>query len=154
MTVGERENSGGRRQPAVFAWMRLARVYHKIDRATAVGLRAHDLSVAQFDVLARVGGSEGLTQSELAQALLVTKGNVCQLLDRMEARGLIERRPVLAGRGNQIYLTARGRCLHDAVVPSQEAFVANQFAALSAAEREQLHQLLRKLDRSLDHQEE
>ena len=41
---------------AVLAWMRLARVYQKVDRASAAHLRRWGLSVAQFDVLARVGG--------------------------------------------------------------------------------------------------
>jgi DNA-binding MarR family transcriptional regulator len=130
--------------------MRLARVYHKIDRATAEHLRAHDLSVAQFDVLAQVGAREGITQKELAAALLVTKGNVCQLLDRMEARGLVERRPARFGRGNHLYLTEAGRGLRNSAVPAQEDLVAGRFAALSPAEQQQLLDLLRKLDRSLD----
>ncbi|MEA2527510.1 MAG: hypothetical protein QOF73_4737 [Thermomicrobiales bacterium] len=140
----------GARRAAVVVWMRLARVYHKIDRATAEHLRAHDLSVAQFDVLAQVGAREGITQKELAAALLVTKGNVCQLLDRMEARGLVERRPARFGRGNHLYLTEAGRGLRNSAVPAQEDLVAGRFAALSPAEQQQLLDLLRKLDRSLD----
>jgi DNA-binding MarR family transcriptional regulator len=134
--------------------MRLARVYHKIDRATADHLRAHDLSVAQFDVLAQVGAREGITQKELAAALLVTKGNVCQLLDRMEARGLVERRPARTSRGNHLFLTEEGRRLNRTTVPSQEDLVTDRFAALSPAEHQQLLALLRKLDQSLDHPEE
>ena len=154
MTV-ERSSAGhDPRRSAVLAWMRLARIYQKIDRATADHLRADDLSVAQFDVLARVGAREGLSQTELAHALLVTKGNVCQLLDRMEARGLIERRPASTGRGNRIYLTEHGRCLNRTAVPAQEALIAARFGGLTPAERSQLHALLRKLDRSLDRPEE
>jgi DNA-binding MarR family transcriptional regulator len=138
----------------VIAWMRLARIYHKIDRATADHLRAHDLSVAQFDVLAQVGAREGITQKELAAALLVTKGNVVQLLDRMEARGLVERRPARTGRGNHLFLTETGHRLSRLAVPSQEDLVAGRFAALSSAEQQQLLALLRKLDQSLDHPEE
>jgi DNA-binding MarR family transcriptional regulator len=134
--------------------MRLARIYHKIDRATADHLRAHNLSVAQFDVLAQVGAHEGITQKELAAALLVTKGNVCQLLDRMEARCLVERRAARTGRGNHLFLTNEGHRLNRATVPSQERLVAGLFAALSPAEQLQLLALLRKLDQSLDHPEE
>jgi DNA-binding MarR family transcriptional regulator len=144
----------GTRRPAVLAWMRLARVYQKIDRATADHLRAHELSVAQFDVLAQVGAREGLTQKELAAALLVTKGNVCQLLDKMEARGLVERRPARTGRGNHLYLTGEGRRLSSTAVPAQEDLIADRFTALSTAEHQQLLTLLRKLDQSLDHPEE
>lgn len=125
----------------------MMRVYQKVDRATAEHLRRWGLSVAQFDVLAQVGASEGITQQQLADSLLVTKGNVCQILDRMEGRGWISRRP--EGRTNRLFLTSGGRRLFDEVVPSQEAMISDRFSALSKGEREQLHALLRKLDRSL-----
>jgi DNA-binding MarR family transcriptional regulator len=144
----------GDRRPDVLAWLRLARVYHKVDRATADHLRAYDLSVAQFDVLARIAAREGLTQQELAAALLVTKGNVCQLLDRMEARGLVERRQAPVGRGNHLYLTEAGARLSRIAIPAQEDLIARQLVALSPDEHRQLLALLRKLDQSLNHSEE
>jgi DNA-binding MarR family transcriptional regulator len=124
--------------------MRLARVYHKMDRATMERLRPWELSVAQFDVLAQVGAHEGLTQQELAAALLVTKGNICQLLDRLEGVGLVRRQQ--EGRANRLYLTEAGRTLHDQVVPAQEALVAERLAALTPDEQAALLGLLRKLD--------
>jgi DNA-binding MarR family transcriptional regulator len=54
----------------------LMREYQKVDLATAEHLRQWGLSVAQFDVLARVGASEGMTQRPFADSLLVPKGNV------------------------------------------------------------------------------
>jgi DNA-binding MarR family transcriptional regulator len=153
-TRAKKQTSVGVRRSGVLAWMRLARIYHKVDRATAEHLRAFDLSVAQFDVLAQVGANEGLSQNALAEALLVTKGNVCQLLDRMEARGLIERRPARTGRGNQLYLTEEGSRLNRRAVPAQEDLVARIFSNLSPDEQDQLLGLLRKLDRSLDRTEE
>jgi DNA-binding MarR family transcriptional regulator len=110
-------------------------------------LRAHDLSVAQFDVLVQVAAHEGLTQRELATALLVTKGNVCQLLDRMELAQLLQRRP--AGRTNRIYLTDRGRDLLKIALPEQEASVSRLMSALSTQEQRALLRLLGKLDRAL-----
>ena len=130
---------------AVLAWMRLARVYQKVDRASAAHLRAWGLSVAQFDVLARVGGRAGMTQQELAEALLVTKGNVCQLLDRMEADGLIERRR--EGRAKRLHLTARGQALFAEVVPAQERVVEQHLGVLDPTRQRELLALLRQLDR-------
>jgi DNA-binding MarR family transcriptional regulator len=134
---------------AVVAWMRLARVYTKIDRATANHLRAYDLSVAHFDVIAQVGAHEGLTQQKLADVMLVTKGNITQLIDRLERRGLVERRPARSGRGNHLYLTAAGWALHRAAVPAQEDLIADCLSALDPEERRHLDRLLRKLDQSL-----
>jgi DNA-binding MarR family transcriptional regulator len=85
------ENSG-LRKPSVIAWLRLAKIYHKVDRASAEHLSTYGLSVGQFDVLAQVGAHEGITQKELAEKLLVTKSNICQILGRMEERGLVSRR--------------------------------------------------------------
>jgi MarR family transcriptional regulator, 2-MHQ and catechol-resistance regulon repressor len=135
-------------RPGVLAWMRLARVFQRVEREWGERLRAWDLNVAQFDVLAHVGASEGMTQQELADSLLVTKGNVCQLLDRMEGRRWISRRQ--EGRANRLFLTDEGRRLFDEVVPDHEALVAERFSALSLREQERLHELLRKLDRALD----
>jgi MarR family transcriptional regulator, 2-MHQ and catechol-resistance regulon repressor len=129
------------------AWMRLARIFQRVERDSGERLRGWGLNVAQFDVLARVGASEGMTQQELADSLLVTKGNVCQLVDRMEGRGWISRRQ--EGRANRLFLTDEGRRLFDEVVPDHEALVEERFSALSRGEQEQLHELLRKLDKAL-----
>jgi DNA-binding MarR family transcriptional regulator len=133
------------REAAVLAWMRLVRVFQKVDRASVEHLRQWDLSVAQFDVLAQIAGNAGLTQQELADRLLVTKGNVCQLLDRMERHGLLIRQQ--EGRANRLYLTPEGQRLAEQVVPAQEAVVARCFAPLNVDEQKQLLALLRKLDR-------
>ena len=135
---------------AVSAWMRLARVFQKIDRRSAEAFRAAGLTTAQFDVLAQVGAREGGSQQELADLLLVTKGNVAQVLDRMEERGLIERRPVERGRGNRLFLTDEGKHIRAAVVPAQEHRITGLFAGLSSDEQSDLRRLLRKLERSLD----
>jgi DNA-binding MarR family transcriptional regulator len=136
------------RRPAVLAWLRLVRVFQKIDRLSADHLRCRGLSVAQFDILARLGGAEGITQQELADRLLVTKGNVCQLLDRMEQRGLLVRQQ--DGRANRLFLTDEGRALRDEVVPAHEAEIAACFETLSRSEQVQLVGLLRDLDHTLE----
>ncbi len=132
---------------AVLAWMRLARVFQKLDRASEVHLRDYHLNVAQFDVLAQVGSAKGITQQELANRLLVTKGNISQLLDRMEQHGLLKR--CQEGRSNTIVLTETGQQLYEQVVPSQEEMIMRQFATLSAEETEQLLHVLRKLDHTI-----
>jgi DNA-binding MarR family transcriptional regulator len=134
----------------VLGWLRLMRVFQKIDRASGEHLRGWDLSVAQFDVLAHVGASEGMTQQELADSLLVSKGNVCQLLGKIEGRGLISRHQ--EGRANRLFLTEEGRRLFDEVVPAHEAAIADRFSVLSEEEQARLHELLRKFDHALDAQ--
>jgi DNA-binding MarR family transcriptional regulator len=135
------------RHPALRAWLRLARIFHKIDIVSARFLRQYDLSVAQFDVLAQIGAAEGLSQQQLAGSLLVTKGNISQLLKRMEQQGLIKR--CQEGRTNCLFLTDTGRTLFAHVVTAQEAMIIDQFRALSPDDQEHLRDLLRRVDQSL-----
>ena len=147
-TTPSRQCESRLRTPALLGWLRMARVFSKVDRASAEHLRGWQLSPAQFDVLAHVGAAEGITQQELADRLLVTKGNITQLLDRMQCAGLLERRQ--DGRANRLYLTSQGRALFTAVVPAHEAVIAGLMRGLSAEEQAQLHTLLRKLDRAME----
>lgn len=136
------------KRTAVLAWFRLARVFQKADRAFATALAREGLSMAQFDIIAQLGRGEGITQQELADRLLVTKGNVSQLIGKMERRGLIFR--CQEGRANALYLTPEGKRLFAAAVPAQEARVAALFGALPANEQRALLRLLRTLDRALE----
>jgi DNA-binding MarR family transcriptional regulator len=128
-------------------WLRLARVFQKIEQATAVELRREGLTVGQFDVLAQVGAAEGSTQQQVADALLVTKSNVCQLLDRMERAGLVERQQ--HGRMNHLYLTEEGKRLYQRVIPAHEQRLAEHLSGLTPEEQTTLLGLLRKADHSL-----
>lgn len=131
---------------AVAAWTRLVRIHQKVDKASEKNFHSLGLSQAWFDVLARVGAREGLCQGDLAATLLVTKGNVSQLIVKMETDGLIERRA--DGRSQRLYLTPRGRVIHDEAVPQQERLLAESCRGLSHDETHELVRLLRKWENS------
>lgn len=135
------------RSIAIPAWLRLARVFQKVDRASVDLLRQWDLSVAQFDVLVQIGNAEGLTQQQLADRLLVTKGNVCQLLDRMEERGLLVRQQ--DGRANHLYLTEKGKDIRAEALPAQERLIEGIFVELPRVQQTALLASLRRLDHTL-----
>jgi DNA-binding MarR family transcriptional regulator len=145
--MNEQLSSRRSRHHAVLAWLRLARVFQKIDARSERFFRAHGLNTAQFDVLAQVGAARGITQAELAAALLVTKGNISQLVARMEHEGLVTRQS--EGRMNCLSLSERGQALFDTLVPQQEAQITALLAPLSAEEQRELLRLLRKLDHGL-----
>ena len=147
LTMRTEDGSASAPDTAVLAWLRLMRVYHKVDRRSADLMKGWKLSVSRFDVLNHAGIREGKTQQELADALMVTKGNVCQVLDGMEADGLLYRRR--SGRTNHIFLTDKGRDLRAELVPAQEAEIERAFSVLTGEQQQTLLGLLRKLDRSL-----
>ena len=141
----------GVRNPGLLAWLYMMRVSNKIHHASADHLEKYDLTAAQFDVLAHLNAKSGISQQALSERLLVTKGNVCGLIDRMESRGLVSRRSHPDDRRlNLLYLTDEGKALAARVVPAHEEFLKQQMEHLSAEEQRTLSGLLRDLDRSLD----
>ena len=120
---------GPSRSAAVAAWVRLTRLYQNLDHRSEENFRELGLNSAWFDVLANVGAREGLTQRELADSLLVTKGNISQLMTKLEAARLIERRA--DGRALRLYLTEAGRELRSRALPRQETLLENSLAKLS-----------------------
>lgn len=139
----------GREARAVRAWVRLARVYGRIARRTESQVRTQGLTLGQFDVLTHAARTEGLTQQEMAGQLLVTRGNISHLVDRLEGSGLVERR---SGRGRACHLspTAAGSALLAEIIPPHEAIIVDLFAASPTDRLADLHETLRELDRALE----
>lgn len=127
-------------------WFRIARIYHRNLHSASQNLRSFSLTPAQFDILAQVSASEGLSQRDLAARLLVTAGNITQHVTKLEGRGLITR--ARSGHSNALTLTSAGRTLLESALPAQESLQAAQFRGLSVDETRVLLSLLRKLDRA------
>jgi DNA-binding MarR family transcriptional regulator len=131
----------------VRTWVQLVRTYSRIERKLEQVLERHGLSIPQFDILATLGFEQGITQQELAERLLVTKGNICGMIDRMEASGWVERRPDPADRrANRLFLTRRGKTRLGETTPEEQALVKKIMGALKPAELQTLYQLLDRLD--------
>jgi DNA-binding MarR family transcriptional regulator len=126
-------------------WFRLSRVYNRSIRRSNRHLKKWNLSVAQFDVLVQVGSHSRLTQQELADKLFVTKGNIAQLLGKLEEQGWIRREQ--EWKTKYLYLTDAGQALFKEAVPLQEQFQADQFGGLSREEKKQLLVLLKKIQK-------
>ncbi|MBC2207936.1 MarR family winged helix-turn-helix transcriptional regulator [Listeria booriae] len=128
----------------VLLWFRISRFYNRNIKLTNQNLKKANLSMAQFDVIAQLGATEESTQKALADRLVVTKGNITQLLAKLEMQGLICRRK--QGKEKYIALTELGRQCYAENVPAQEAFQQAQFDKLTRDEQKQLLELLKKLD--------
>ena len=132
-------------------WVQMMRTFTRMARRLEQALEGHGLSLPQFDVLATLGRDEGITQQELAKRLLVTKGNVCGMIDRMEAGGWVERRPDPDDRrANRLLLTRRGRSLLSRVMPEQFAVVKRMMSVLTTPELQSLYQFLDRLEDTIE----
>lgn len=111
------------------------------------------LGEGEFDVLAtlrRQGEPYTLTPGELSERTMVTSGAVSKRLDRLEARGLVERRPAEDDRRSRtVHLTDAGRRAIDEAMGAHVANEERLLAALPARDREVLARLLGRLAESL-----
>lgn len=135
---------------ALAGWLMLVRVGDRIERRLAALLAEHDLTPPHFDVLVNLGLGEGITQQDLAERLLVTKGNVCVILDKLGKSGLVDRRPdPVDRRANRLYLTPDGRRLLNKVRPIHLKQLKEIMAPLPEDDQKQLFALLSRLDVAL-----
>lgn len=96
------------------AWQGFLLAHDRIWRAIEAGLAPLNVSMAEYGVLALLGeaGRKGMRMSDLAQRSLMTSGGFTRLADRLERRGLIERRRSADdGRGFEAVLTREGKAL-------------------------------------------
>lgn len=94
------------------AWQGLLHAYHEVVRRLDRELREdHDMSLAAYDVLLRLARAPGreLRMSELAERVMLSPSGITRTVDRLAARGLVERRshPEDA-RGAVAHLTDEG----------------------------------------------
>lgn len=124
----------------------LAECYQAFAAYSGKHVRSLGLTPAQFDILATLGNTAGMTCRELGDKTLITKGTLTGVLDRMEARGLVRRSPSDADR-RQVFvaLTPAGTRLFGRVFPEHAEHVKRAFAALSTEELEHTRELLRRL---------
>jgi DNA-binding MarR family transcriptional regulator len=132
---------------AIFS--RLSRLSRHLDLARRAAFTAHDIEPWEFDVLAalrRAGAPYELSPGRLLRETLVTSGTMTNRVDRLTARGFVERYPDPEDRrGVLVRLTAEGKSAVDgaftALLESERSFLAD----LSPDEQHQLTGLLRTL---------
>jgi len=131
-------------------WIQMMRTSSRMERRLEQALERHGLSIAQFDILATLGFEQGITQQDLAERLLVTKGNICGMIDRMEVSGWVERRPDPEDRRvNRLFLTRQGKTKLSQTLPEQDALLKKLMSALKPVEIQSLFQFLDRLDEAV-----
>ena len=132
---------------------RISRLARELEARLEPVYREHGLEPGWHDVLAtlrRTGPSYQLRPSDFTGSLMLTSSGTTKRLDRLERAGLIARAPDPDDRrGVIITLTEAGHELIDRVTEAHMANEARLLEGLSAAERERLAGLLRKLGLSL-----
>lgn len=133
---------------------RVSRLSHHLDRGRRAAFTEHGLEPWEFDVLAalrRSGRPYELSPKALLEQTLVTSGTVTARVDKLSARGLVERRPDDSDRrGVRVKLTARGRQVVDAALAGLLEHEQQLLAGIGVSDRKTLADLLRTLVRPFD----
>jgi DNA-binding MarR family transcriptional regulator len=132
---------------AVAAFKQLWVTFLKLQRQLEEVLEPHGLVLSQFEALVKIGVNPGMIQQELVKHLLVTKGNVGALLDRLEALEWVQRCSCPNDRrANKLYLTSRGIAMIQEIIKKHRVFIAESFRGLSVDQRVQLRGLLKTIE--------
>ena len=134
---------------AVAVFSRISRLAHHLDRARREAFTAHSIEPWEFDVLAalrRAGTPYELSPGRLIRETLVTSGTMTNRVDRLAARGLVERHPDPDDRrGVIVRLTREGKAAVDGAFGARVAAEAELLAGLPERDRTRLAGLLRTL---------
>jgi len=107
-------------------------------------IRSMGLTPAQFDVLAELWGTNGMTAVELSHSTLLAKASLTGIIDRLEKKGLVERHVVPGDRRcMKVKLTKLGATVHHKCFPAQVKVMRPYFErALSQRDVNVLQELL------------
>ena len=130
---------------SLLLWHRLASLYKNNLKGSSELLKKWELSNAQIDVMIQISMVGKLSQQELADKLLVTKGNVTQLLKKLEQMGLIQREK--DWKTNYISLTDEGNRICEQIKPSLRNYQMDYFHKLSIEQKKQLLKLLAQIEK-------
>ena len=131
---------------ALKTYVKLMRAAESVTARTHRHLSSTGLTISQFAVLESLYHLGPLSQREIGQKILRSSGNITMVIDNLEKNGLVRRERLEADRRFFIvHLTDKGSGLINKIFPPHAAVIAEDLAALTAAEQETLGRLCKKL---------
>ncbi|MFM1759258.1 MAG: hypothetical protein RLY75_528 [Pseudomonadota bacterium] len=116
----------------------LVQAYQAFEAHSAAHIKEMGLTMTQFDIVATLGNQPPMTCKELGEKTLVSKGTMTGVLERLEAKGLIEKlMNTDDGRSYKIGLSKAGNKLFQKVFPEHVEYLGKAFVKLSKKELEQ-----------------
>ena len=136
---------------SVRLWLRLFSCTMAIEKQVQRRFAERGTTLARFDLLAALDrAGQGMTMSALSRALLVSNGNVTQLVQKLARDGLVRIATSSADRRSSIVrLTPRGRAEFAGLAAAHHDWIDALVAGMDAASRENLYSALGELKRSI-----
>jgi len=113
------------------------------ERLSGCHVRQYGLTHAQFDIIATLGNTPGMSYKELGDRTLITKGTLTGVIERLEQKGLVEReRSNEDKRSFFVRLTPQGDRLFGEVFPKVVANGRQAFSQYTDADFDALEKTL------------
>ncbi len=124
----------------------LVRAYQAFSSYSEHFVRQYELTPAQFDVIATLGNTQGMSMGEIGEKTLITKGTLTGVVDRLKKKDLVTRDiPPENRRSVIVKLTSQGEELFQQVFPAHLADMETHFEGFDASELELMRVMLNRL---------
>ena len=138
------------RAPFLSALRELVSCYQAFERYSAHHIQRLGLTPPQFDVVATLGNTVGMTFRELGERTLITKGTLTGVVDRLELKEIVTRKGSPDdGRSTLVSLTRKGEKVFDQAFPAHVEHLRGAFGKVCSKELSTLEQGLRTLNAAL-----
>lgn len=125
----------------LLSWVAAQATNHYETTLQQLGFSAHHVGVLEL-----VNAQQPIIQSRIAEQLDIFKPIIVTLVNELEAKGLVKRRPHPQDkRALEIHLLPKGAKTLDQIRQASTASLAQFLAPLSTAEQQSFHQSLEKL---------
>jgi DNA-binding MarR family transcriptional regulator len=145
VTEGISAGTDGYDVPPSVAFL-VSRLGYEVSGQLAAGLAPLGIEPRDFGLLRAIAQTEGESQRAIGQSLSIPPSRMVTLIDDLEGRRLVRRRPQPSDRrAHALYLTPAGKRLLDKAAAVAMELETALCAGLAPAEREQLLSLLGRL---------
>ncbi len=132
-------------------WLVLMKAHRSMARHAQRSIAADDIGLSDFGILEALLNKGPMLVNEIGRRIQLTSGSITTAIDRLEARGLVERSADAGDRRvKQVALTRSGRALITRIFDKHRADLDAAADGLTRAERETLIALLKKLGMTAD----
>ncbi len=129
----------------------LVRTYQAFDAFSGQHIRKLGLTMSQFDVIATLGNTTGMSCRDIGEKTLMVKGTLTGVLDRLEKKQLITRAENPQDkRSVLVQLTPAGQRVFESAFPAHLAYLEGAFRRLGKQRLATLQQELAALRQALE----
>ena len=130
----------------IHLWLVLWKAYDSLRQHAERHIQSLGLCLSDFGVLEALLHKGPLPVNAIGSLVRLTSGSITAAVDRLEEKGLVERRGDPGDRrARVVHLTAAGRKLISAAFADHETAMAEAASGLTPAERAEALALLKKL---------